>query len=264
MNSYLSQYIRWVQSRFDVRGLIVPALLLLAWQYMSGRDAVHAYAFVPLQQVGHTFIELIQSGELWINLEGSLRRTMLGLVFGVSAGLIIGVLMALSKIANTLIGPLYHSIRQVPLLGLTPLIGLWMGNGEGAKLFIIALAAFYPVVLNTYEGLRQVDVKHSELASVYVFNRWQHFGLIRLPAAFPNIFIGILHAVPFAWITTIGAELLFNAGAGLGNLMMTAEVGAHMDVILICAITVAILGILMTAVVQQVARRILRWRPSIS
>ena len=254
---------RWI-TRWDFRGLLVPVLLLLLWQYMSGRDASHAYAFVPLQQVWSSLKTLLASGELWVNLLGSLHRTTVGLLLGIVLGLLVGALMAISKIANTLIGPLYHSIRQVPILGLTPLIGLWMGNGEPAKVFIITLAAFFPVVLNTYEGLRQVDVQHAELAQVYQFNRRQYFWRMRLPAAIPSILTGFLHAVTFAWITAIGSELLFNAGAGLGNLMMTAEVGAHMDIILICAITVTILGVLMTQVVQMLSRRLLRWRPPLS
>ncbi len=247
--------------RWDLRGLLVPIVLLLVWQYMSGTSASHAYAFVPLQQVWTSLLTLISSGELWVNLLGSLHRTTVGLLLGIALGLVVGTLMALSKIANTLIGPLYHSIRQVPLLGLTPLIGLWMGNGEPAKVFIITLAAFYPVVLNTYEGLRQVDVQHAELAEVYQFNRRQYFWRMRLPAAIPSILTGFLHAVTFAWITAIGSELLFNAGAGLGNLMMTAEVGAHMDIILICAITVTLLGVTMTLLVQRLSKRLLRWRP---
>lgn len=243
-----------------LRGLIVPALLLLLWQWQSGRSDVHAYAFTPLQNVAASFIELLKNGELWINLLGSLQRTSTGLLLGGVAGLLLGFAMALSRVVNTLVSPLYHAIRQVPLLGLAPLIGLWVGNGEPAKVFIISLAAFYPMVLNTYEGLRHVDDSYREVGRIHGFGRWRLFWRVQLPAAQPSIFTGLTQAVPFAWITAVGSELLFNAGAGLGNLMMTAELGARMDVIIVCATAVTLLGMGMSYGVNALSDHMLRWR----
>jgi sulfonate transport system permease protein len=242
------------------RGLLLPVVLIILWQYTSGLSASHAYAFVPLQEVGRTLVVLIESGELWINFYGSVERTGLGLLLGVIAGIGLGLLMYYSRLVLLLINPLYNAIRQVPLLGLTPLIGLWLGNGDEAKVFIIALAAFYPMVLNTYEGLRNVDGRFREVGQVYGFNRWQQFHLVLWPAALPGIVTGLLLAIPFAWITCIGSELLFNAGAGLGNLMMTAEASARMDIILICALAVTLLGVAMNYVVTLIGNYLLRWR----
>lgn len=246
---------------FDFRGFIIPILLIIAWQYASTQGASQAYAFVPLQQVASAFIQLIHNNELWLNTIGSLKRTFLGLFLGTLAGLILGASLALSKTLNAIISPLFHSLRQVPLLGLTPLIGLWLGSGEVAKIFIISLAAFYPLVINTFEGISKTEIKYQELAILYGFSTLAGFWKIRLPQALPNILTGLMLAVPFTWITTIGSELLFNAGAGLGNLMMQAEVGAQMDIILICALVVTVSGILMTAAVRQLNKVLLRWRP---
>lgn len=242
------------------RGFVLPLLLIVLWQYASGLSATHAYAFVPLQEVGRTLLVLIESGELWINFYGSLERTGVGLLFGVFAGVGVGLLMYYSRLLLLLVYPLYNAIRQVPLLGLTPLIGLWLGNGDEAKVFIIALAAFYPMVLNTYEGLRNVDNRYREVGQSYQFNHWQQFSLVLWPAALPGIVTGLLLAIPFAWITCIGSELLFNAGAGLGNLMMTAETSARMDIILICALVVTLLGVAMNYAVMRLGNYILRWR----
>lgn len=245
------------------RGLLLPIALIALWQYTSGLSATHAYAFVPLQEVGHTLAVLIESGELWINFAGSLERTAIGLLLGVMAGVGLGLLMYYSRLVLLLVNPIYNAIRQVPLLGLTPLIGLWLGNGDEAKIFIIALAAFYPMVLNTYEGLRNVDKRFREVGHVYHFNRWQQFHLVLWPAALPSIVTGLLLAIPFAWITCIGSELLFNAGAGLGNLMMTAEASARMDIILICALVVTLLGVAMNYAVMRLGNYLLRWRGAI-
>ncbi len=245
----------------SVKGWIIPIFLLVLWQYSSTQNAGHAYAFVPLQNVYDAFIALLQSGELLINTWGSLNKALLGFVFGGTAGLLLGALMAYSKIVNALISPIFNAIRQVPLLGLTPLIALWLGNGESAKIFIIALASFYPLVINTYQGLSHHEPKYKELASIYQFSTWREFRRIRLPQAIPYILTGINLAVPFTWITTTASELLFNAGVGLGGVMMKAEANAAMDILLVCALTVTLLGIAMTAMVRALSRYLLRWRP---
>ncbi len=242
------------------RGWVLPVLLLGVWEYTSHRDAVHAYAFVPLEQLLSALLELLRNGDLLRNLGGSLIRTSIGMVSGISAGVAVGVLMAFSSVALTLINPLYQSIRQVPLLGLTPLIALWIGNGESAKVFIIALASFYPMVLTTYEGLKNVDVRYREVGFVYGLRRTQMLRLVLLPASLPSFFSGLQQAVPFAWIAAIGGELLLNVGAGLGNLMMAAETSARMDIIIISTATVAALGIAMSYLVSLWSGHALRWR----
>lgn len=245
----------------SVRSWVIPLLLLALWQYSSSQNAGHAYAFVPLQNVYNAFIELLKTGELLVNTWGSLKKALLGFIFGGAAGLALGAFMAYSKIANALISPIFNAIRQVPLLGLTPLIALWLGNGESAKFFIIALASFYPLVINTYQGLSHHESKYQELASMYQFSGWREFRRIRLPQALPYILTGINLAVPFTWITTTASELLFNAGAGLGGVMMKAEANAAMDILLVCALTVTLLGIVMTALVRALSTHLLRWRP---
>ena len=249
-----------IRSLGKLRGWVLPALLLGLWEYASHRDAAHAYAFVPLEQVWTALGEWLRNGQLLGNLVGSLTRASLGLTIGVVAGIAVGMAMGLSRVALTLINPIYQAIRQVPLLGLTPLIGLWVGNGESAKVFIIALAAFYPMVLNTYEGLRHVDTRYVEVGRIYGLGRLRLFRRVLLPAALPSLFAGLQQAVPLAWIATIGGELLFNAGAGLGNLMLQAETSARMDVIVICTASVTVLGIAMSALASLFAARALRWR----
>jgi sulfonate transport system permease protein len=242
------------------RGWVLPALLLGWWEYTSHRDAVHAYAFVPLEQIILALRQLLGSGELLLSLRGSLLRTSIGLAIGVGVGVSTGLLMAFSAPARTLINPIYQSIRQVPLLGLTPLIALWVGNGEPAKIFIIALAAFFPMALNTYEGLRNVDGRYGEVGYAYGLSRAQVLKRVLVPASLPSFFSGLQQSVPFAWIAAVAGELLFNVGAGLGNLMTVAETNARMDVIIVCTATIALCGIAMSQIVSLWSAYALRWR----
>jgi sulfonate transport system permease protein len=242
------------------RGLLLPALLLLVWEWTSHRDAAHAYAFTPLETVGATLWELLRGADFRVNVEASLGRTLAGFVSGVVAGIACGALMAVSRFAQRTIAPLYHLLRQVPLLGLIPLVSLWFGSGPFAKTLVIALASFYPVVLNTFEGLKGIDARHLEVADLLQLSRWRRFTRVLLPVALPSIITGVLQALPFAWITAVASELFFTAGSGLGGMMLDAQAGARMDVILIAVLAVTLLGSLMNGVCTRIGRHFTRWQ----
>ncbi len=242
------------------RGLLLPAFLLLVWEWTSHRDAAHAYAFTPLETVGATLWELLRGADLRVNLEASLARTLAGFVSGVAAGIACGGLMAVSRVAHRAIAPLYHLLRQVPLLGLIPLVSLWFGSGSFTKILVIALASFYPVVLNTFEGLSGIDRRHLEVADLLQLGGWQRFTRVLLPVALPSIITGVLQALPFAWITAVASELFFTAGSGLGGMMLDAQAGARMDVILIAVLAVTVLGSLMSVVCARIGRHFTRWQ----
>lgn len=243
-----------------LRGLVLPLLLLGAWEFMARRDAAAAYAFVPLADIGRSLVELVLGGELLVNLFASLARTSGGLLAGVLAGVAVGVLMALSRFVDRLLGPLLHALRQVPMLGLIPLIAMWFGNGEFSKVFIVALAAFYPMVLNTYEGFRHVDTRLREVGRVLELRPGQQFVHVLLPAALPSVLTGVLHALAVAWVTAVASELFLASGPGLGNLMMNAEAGSRMDVIVLAVLCIGLLGYLMNLLFTRLASHLLRWR----
>ncbi|MCK9814834.1 ABC transporter permease [Pseudomonas sp. MAFF 302046] len=245
-----------------IRGALLPLLLLALWEYLSRQDAAGAYAFVPLSTIGSALVELLGNGELLVNLLASLARTSGGLLLGILFGVLLGALMALSAVANRLVGPLFHSIRQVPMLGWIPLIAMWFGNGEFSKVLIVSLAAFYPMVLNTYLGFSQVEQRYREVGQVLVLGRRQQLRHVLFPAALPSIATGALQALAFAWVTTVGSELFLSSGAGLGNLMMNAEAGSRMEVIVLCVLCIGLCGYLMNLLFSLLSRRLLRWRPT--
>lgn len=245
-----------------IRPLVVPLILLLLWEVMSHQEGAYTYAFASIEQMAGSLLEIIASGELLDSLRVSMLRAVTGLTLGCLTGLTIGALMAMSRIADGLIGPLYHMLRQVPLLGLAPLLAVWFGNGDPTKLLVVSLAAFYPMVLATYEGLSQVGVQYREVAQVYRLSRWQRFVRVLLPAALPEIFTGLSLALAFCWLSTIGSEILFTAGAGLGNMMMRAQTAARMDVLLVCTVIIGVLGYGLQVLISRVERHVFRWRPA--
>jgi len=243
-----------------LKGLVLPVVLLTIWQINSHLDDVHAYIFVPLETVVASFFDLLSSGELWVNWQASFLRTTSGFAIGGLLGIALGAFMGISRWADRLINPLYNAIRQVPLMGWIPLISLWFGNGTPSKIFVVALAAFYPMVLNTYEGLTRIDRRYQAVGQVYRVNRWQFLRYIALPSALPSIFTGLMQATAFAWLSSIGSEFFFNPGPGLGNLMLNGQAAFKMNVVFLAVIFIALTGYLMNAAILFVGARSLRWR----
>lgn len=245
-------------------GLAVPVLLLLWWQGQSAQGGARALAFVPLQDVGATLAAQLASGFLLNDALATLSRAVTGLLLGGLAGTALGVAMAMSRPLDRVVGPLYHTVRQVPLLGWLPLIGLWVGNGDEAKLLIVSLAAFYPTVLNSYEGVRTVERRYVEVADLFGFSAAQRFAHVLLPAALPLVLTGVTQALAFAWIATIGTEMLFGASAGLGATMGVAQAQQRMDIILVAILAAATLGFTLNHLFARLRSHLLRWQPAIN
>ena len=241
-------------------GWVIPLAILLVWELMSRTGSTHAYAFASLEQIYAAVLEITATGELQQSLQASVLRALTGLVIGGSIGFAVGALMATSRIADTLVGPLYHIIRQVPLMGLVPLFSLWTGNGDTSKLLMVCISSFYPLVLATYESINQVESKYREVGDVYKLSKLRSFFTILLPAALPNIFTGLSFALAFAWLSTIGAEILFNAGAGLGNMMMNAQSTSRMDILIILTLLIGALGFSMNFLIGRLGAYLFRWR----
>lgn len=241
-------------------GLVVPVLILIWWQGQAEAGGARALAFAPLGAIANAFTELATSGLLLNDALTTLSRAVTGLVLGGTLGVLLGVAMATVRPIDRLVGPLYHAIRQVPLLGWLPLIGLWLGNGDAAKLLIVGLAAFYPAVLNTYEGVVNVERRYVEVGRIYGFTPFQRFRLILLPAALPLVLTGISQALAFAWIATIGTEILLGSGGGLGATMGHAQAQQRMDVILVAIVVTALLGFTLNHLFARLRGHLLRWQ----
>ncbi len=246
-------------ARAGWRGLVLPILLLLAWQWASRQGDAAAYVFVPLPKIAAALLTLLKTGELWANLKVSLARTCEGLGIGVTLGILLGTLMALSRLADRLIGPLYHALRQVPLLGLVPLIALWFGGDDLSKLMVVSLAAFYPTLLSTYDGIRQADRRYLEVGRLIRLRPLDIFLQILLPSAAPSIFTGIAQALAFSWLASMGAELLFTLGPGIGALLLNAETAGSMETALICVLTIGLIGYAMNAAFRGWTRKLTPW-----
>jgi sulfonate transport system permease protein len=151
-------------------------------------------------------------------------------------------------------------LRFVPIIGLEPLLILWLGIGETAKISLIVLGVAFPVYVNTYSAIRSLDPGHAELARVLGLGRAERIRRVVVPGALPGFLVGLRIATAVAWLLLVFAEQL-NAHSGLGYLMIRAQTFFQSDVIVVCLVLYAVLGLLSDGVVRFLERRLLRWQP---
>jgi len=243
-----------------LKGLVLPVLILIVWDVLARRGGGYGFAFVSLGQLGQALVDTFVSGDLPRHVGTSLLRVALGLAVGGILGVLVGAAMALSPLVDRMLGPVYHAIRQVPTLGWIPLLGLWFGYGELPKDLIVIKAAMFPLVLNTYEGLKGVKTAHVEVGRVLTLTPLRLFLKVRLPASLPMVLTGLQQALAFSWIACIGVEILFGSGDGIGAMIEAGQVEGRMDIVLLGVILVGLIAFSLTRLFSRLAAPGLRWR----
>jgi len=242
------------------RGLVVPALLIVVWETLTRLHLANARLLVPPEQVVKSAVAFVRGGDLFGNLKASLVRDLTGFAFGSAAGLLVGSIMGTSRLSERLIGPSFHAAKQVALFAWIPLMSVWLGTGELAKVVFIALSAFYPVVVNTYEGIRGIGREYVEVARAFRFTRWQVLRKVVLPGALPSIFAGIHLALIYSWLGTLGAEYLLAPALGVGNLMIDGRERLAMDQVILGLVVAGLIGFGLNSVASAAESHFLRWR----
>ena len=203
---------------------------------------------------------LLLSGELMVNMLVSLQRVVIGLAIGVSAGVVLAVLSGLSRLGEDIVDAPMQMLRTLPFLALVPLFILWFGIGELPKIALVALGSMFPIYLNLYAGIRGIEPKLLEAGKVFGLSRWGSIRDIVLPGALPSALIGLRYALGTAWLSLVVAEQI-NANAGIGYLINDARDFLRTDVIVVCLVVYAVLGLTTDALVRLAERRLLAWRP---
>ncbi|HWA72397.1 MAG TPA: ABC transporter permease [Polyangiaceae bacterium] len=243
-----------------LRGFIVPLALLLVWDLLTRFKLVNPLLVARPAAVLAVLGEQWREGGLVPQLLASLRRDLSGFALGSVAGIAVGSAMGLSRLADRLVGPTFNAAKQVAIFAWIPLISVWFGSDEPAKVVFISLSAFYPVVVSTFEGIRSVGREHVEVARVFRFTYLQIFRKVVLPGALPSIFAGLHLALVYSWLGTLGAEYLLAPGLGIGNLMIEGREQFKMDKVLLGVIIAGIIGFSLNALSSRLEARLSRWR----
>ncbi|MBX8492603.1 aliphatic sulfonate ABC transporter permease SsuC [Pseudomonas cichorii] len=239
----------------------LPVLLLAVWQLSVSAGWLSTRILPAPSAVIEAGINLIASGEIWTHLAISGWRAGIGFAIGGGIGLVLGFITGLTKWGERLLDSSVQMIRNVPHLALIPLVILWFGIDETAKIFLVALGTLFPIYLNTYHGIRNIDPALVEMSRSYGLSGFSLFRHVILPGAMPSILVGVRFALGFMWLTLIVAETI-SASSGIGYLAMNAREFLQTDVVVLAIVLYAVLGKLADLAARALERVCLRWHPA--
>jgi sulfonate transport system permease protein len=236
-------------------------LILIGWEYAARSGVLSSRVLPEPLAVVRAAWQLLLTGQLWSNLKVSAGRAFAGLLVGGGLGLAMGFLTGLSRRAEVALDTTLQMLRNIPPLALIPLVILWFGIDEGAKLFLVAFGVFFPLYLNTFHGIRTVDRGLIEMARSYGLSGWRLYREVILPGALPSIMVGLRYALGLMWVLLIVAETI-SASSGIGYMTMNAREFLQTDIMLVGILMYALLGKLADVAARRLERVCLRWHPS--
>jgi sulfonate transport system permease protein len=243
-----------------LRGVTLPMVLLLLWEASSRTGLVDPRFLPPLEKLARTAWTEILDGDLFTHLGASLARNLAGFAIGSVTGVGFGAALGLSQTANQVFGPTFHAAKQVAVLAWIPIISIWFGFAETAKIVFVSIAAFVPVAMNTQEGVESASMQFIEVAQVLRFTRRQLFTRVFLPSAAPSILTGIHLALIYSWLATVASEYFMTTGPGIGGLIIAGRERFQMELVMLGVVILGLVGFALNYAASSFEARILRWR----
>jgi sulfonate transport system permease protein len=238
---------------------VLPVIAVLLWQAGSSWGWWPAAVLPSPVSVARTFGTLTSNGKLPHALLASLKRVVIGGSIGVVAGVAFGVACGLWRRAEQAVDPTLQMLRTLPFLVLLPLFIVWFGIGELPKMIIIAMGTMFPMYLNTFSGIRNVDSRLVEMARTYQLSRSQLIRKVVLPGALPSVLTGLRYAMGVSWLALVVAEQI-NPRNGLGYLIYNAQEFFEANILLVVIVVYAALGLGTDTAVRLLERWLLRWQ----
>lgn len=194
----------------------------------------------------------------YMPLWSTMSNALLGFVIGASFGLLFGSLMAEFRAVETALMPYAFALQSLPKVAIAPLIVIWCGFGDGSKVAMAALLAFFPMLVNCFAGIRAAEVERLELMKALSASRLETYYLVKLPSAAPYIFAGLDMGIVYALLGTIVAEFL-GAQEGMGVAITKAQAVTDVAGVFAALVVLGITGILLHLVVRWIDKSIVHW-----
>ena len=240
---------------------IMPLALLAVWELLTVSGGVPARKLPPPHAVLQAGWTLLRSGELPQDVLVSATRAAAGFVIGGSLGFCFGLAAGLSRLAEDVVDGTLQMLRMVPHLALIPLVIVWFGIGEWAKVFLVCVGVFFPIYYNTYHGIRTIDAGLLEMARIQGLRGPALFWQVVLPGAMASILVGVRYALGIMRLTLIVAETIAG-NSGIGFMTMNAREFMQTDIVVLGILLYAALGKLIDVLARWVEREALAWHPS--
>lgn len=245
----------------SLRQWTLPAALLAGWAAASHAGMIPSHVLPAPADVAMAGWRLLRSGRLITDIEVSFCRALTGFAIGGAIGFAFGLANGLSRLSEQLFDSTLQMVRNIPHLAMIPLVILWFGIDETAKIFLVALGVFFPIYINTRHGIRTVDPQLIEMGRSYGMGSMTLLWRVILPGALPSIFVGLRFALGIMWLTLIVAETIA-ASSGIGYMAMQAREFLLVDVVVLSILIYALLGKLADSTARLLERTCLRWHPA--
>lgn len=233
-------------------------IVIIALWEIFGRQVNPLFLSYP-SAIGRAFLQVVATGEFQRSALGSLRVFAIGLSAALTLGIAIGLLMGRYRLAEYLLDPYVYAFDATPRVALIPLLLLWFGLGDSSKIAVVFLSGLFPVLMNTFSGVRTVSAHHVDVGRAYGAGEGKLFTKVILPAALPFIMAGIRLAVGRALIGIITAEM-FTAVTGMGALLIRYSSALATDKFFVPVILLALLGVVLSSVVEKLQKRLAPWK----
>jgi sulfonate transport system permease protein len=239
-------------------GLLIPVLTVWAWQYFGTHGYINQSIFTNPGRIITKLLSMIEKGQYFKHLIISLKRILDGYLIGAAAGFVLGTLAILFKPVGQLLSYMISFLRPIPPIACIPFLILWLGIGESAKISVIVIGAFWPVLLNTMQGIRSADENLLELGRAFGKNKRTVLLKIILPSAFPSIFTGLRLGISNAWTCVVTAEMIA-ASAGVGYLISYGRELSQPDVLFVGIFSIGVVGMIIDFLVIKLQSIVVYW-----
>lgn len=251
-----------------LRGLVLPLLLIVLWQIWASGIAQPTHAPMPLRVVTAAQT-LIASGDLPLAILQSLGRVFGGFACAAAIAVPLGLMMGTVRAIERNLDPIVESFRPIAAIAILPLAILWFGTGTPAAVFIVAYAAFFPMVINTIAGVKRVDHNLVQAALTMGLGRLAILRTVIVPGALPSIGVGLRLGLGLAWTAIVAAELAVGAKAGgggsggIGQMMFVFYAySVELNSIVVCMIAVGLVALALDRALRWLLRAAMPWTQS--
>lgn len=239
--------------------LLAPMVLLVVWQVIVWLGIYPTFIIPAPAEVLAKFMDVLADGRWFLHTRTTLEEVVLGLAWGVGIGVLLGYLMAKNRLLDTFLSPIIVLLQATPIVAYAPLLVVWFGSGTLGKVVTCALIVFFPMLMNTVVGIRQVPLGLREMMRALNATRWQTFAKLEVPAALPILLTGLKTSATLAIIGAVVGEFV-SARAGLGFMVNLARSQYDTPLVLVGVLTMTGMALSLYGLVYLLERRFLAWQ----